>query len=73
VQIVDLLRDLQQKWGLAYVFVSHDLRVVRAMAHQVMVMREGDIIESGPTDQIFAAPKTEYTRALMQAAFGELP
>jgi microcin C transport system ATP-binding protein len=43
------------------------------MAHQVMVMREGDIIESGPTDEIFAAPKTEYTRALMQAAFGELP
>jgi microcin C transport system ATP-binding protein len=73
VQIVDLLRDLQQKWGLAYIFVSHDLRVVRAMSHQVMVMREGDIIESGPTDQIFATPQTEYTRALMQAAFGELP
>ncbi len=71
VQIVDLLRDLQRKWGLAYVFVSHDLRVVRAMSHHVMVMREGDIIESGPAAQVFAAPKTDYTRALMQAAFGE--
>jgi microcin C transport system ATP-binding protein len=71
VQIVNLLRDLQAKWGLAYIFVSHDLRVVRAMSHQVMVMREGDIIEAGPTEQIFAAPQTEYTRALMAAAFGE--
>jgi microcin C transport system ATP-binding protein len=73
VQIVDLLRDLQRKWGLAYIFVSHDLRVIRAMSHQVMVMREGDIIESGTTEAVFAAPKTEYTRALMQAAFGEVP
>jgi microcin C transport system ATP-binding protein len=72
VQIVDLLRDLQAKWGLAYIFVSHDLRVVRAMAHHVMVMREGDIIESGPAAQIFAAPQTDYTRALMQAAFGDV-
>jgi microcin C transport system ATP-binding protein len=71
VQIVDLLRALQRKWGLAYIFVSHDLRVVRAMSHQVMVMREGDIIESGTTEAVFAAPKTDYTRALMQAAFGE--
>ncbi len=71
VQIVDLLRELQRKWGLAYIFVSHDLRVVRAMSHHVMVMREGDIIESGPAAQVFAAPQTDYTRALMQAAFGE--
>lgn len=73
VQIVNLLRDLQAKWGLAYVFVSHDLRVVRAMAHQVMVMREGDIIESGPAQQIFTAPQTLYTRSLMAAAFGDTP
>jgi microcin C transport system ATP-binding protein len=71
VQIVDLLRDLQQKWGLAYIFVSHDLRVIRAMAHQVMVMQAGDIVESGPAEQIFQHPKTDYTRALMAAAFGE--
>ena len=72
VQIVDLLRDLQAKWGLAYIFVSHDLRVIRAMAHQVIVMREGDIVESNAVDQIFANPKTDYTRALMSAAFGEI-
>ncbi|MFN3605727.1 MAG: ABC transporter ATP-binding protein [Cypionkella sp.] len=71
VQITDLLRDLQAKWGLAYIFVSHDLRVVRAMSHKVIVMREGDIIESGSAEQIFSAPQTDYTRALMQAAFGD--
>ncbi len=71
VQIVDLLRELQRKWGLAYIFVSHDLRVVRAMAHRVMVMREGDIIEAGTAEQIFTAPQTDYTRALMSAAFGD--
>jgi microcin C transport system ATP-binding protein len=70
VQIVELLRDLQVKWGLAYIFISHDLRVVRALAHKVMVMKEGDVVEAGLAADIFAAPKTEYTRALMRAAFG---
>jgi len=69
VQIVDLLRDLQAKHKLAYLFISHDLRVVRALAHKVLVMRAGDIVESGPADQIFDAPETDYTRALMAAAF----
>ena len=69
VQIVDLLRALQARHGLAYLFISHDLRVVRAMAHKVVVMKQGDIIESGSTEQIFAAPQTDYTRALMRAAF----
>ncbi len=72
-QIVDLLRDLQARHGLAYLFISHDLRVVRALAHKVMVMKEGDVVESGPTSAIFAAPRTDYTRALMAAAFGALP
>jgi microcin C transport system ATP-binding protein len=71
VQIVDLLRDLQKKWGLAYIFISHDLRVVRALAHKVMVMKDGDIIEAGTGDALFAAPQTEYTRALFAAAFGK--
>ena len=71
VQIVDLLRDLQKKHGLTYLFISHDLRVVRAMAHHVMVMKSGDIVEAGPTAEIFDAPKTAYTRALMAAALGE--
>ncbi|MFD1913329.1 ABC transporter ATP-binding protein [Halodurantibacterium flavum] len=69
VQIVDLLRDLQRKYGLAYLFISHDLRVVRALAHKVIVMRAGDVVEAGEGAQIFEAPQTDYTRALMAAAF----
>ncbi len=69
VQIIDLLRRLQAKYGLAYLFISHDLRVVRALAHQVLVMKSGDIVEAGTAEQIFDAPRTEYTKALMAAAF----
>ncbi len=69
VQIVQLLRDLQQKYGLAYLFISHDLKVVRALSHKVMVMKQGDVVEAGDADAIFDAPQTEYTRALMAAAF----
>ncbi|MCO6384542.1 ABC transporter ATP-binding protein [Oceanicola sp. 502str15] len=72
VQIVDLLRDLQKKYGLAYLFISHDLRVVRALSHKVMVMRQGDVVEAGLAAEVFDAPKTEYTRTLMDAAF-DLP
>jgi len=68
VQIVDLLRDLQQKYGLAYLFISHDLKVVRALSHKVIVMRQGDVVESGTGEQIFNAPATDYTRALIAAA-----
>ncbi|WP_298839920.1 ABC transporter ATP-binding protein [uncultured Roseobacter sp.] len=68
VQIVDLLRGLQKKYGLAYIFISHDLKVVRAMSHQVMVMKRGDVIEAGPVDRIFDAPEDTYTRTLLQAA-----
>ncbi len=71
VQIVDLLRALQKKWGLAYIFISHDLRVVRAMAHQVMVMKDGDVVEAGASAAVFAAPSHSYTVALMRAAFGD--
>ena len=69
VQIVDLLRDLQRRYGLAYLFISHDLRVVRAMSHQVIVMRAGDVVEQGPSARVFGAPQSEYTRTLMAAAF----
>ena len=69
VQIVHLLRELQQKYGLAYLFISHDLKVVRALSHKVMVMKQGDVVEAGDADMIFNAPQTEYTRALMTAAF----
>ncbi len=70
VQIVSLLRDLQAKHGLAYIFISHDLRVVRALSHKVMVMRNGDVVEAGETEALFANPQTDYTKALMLAAFG---
>jgi microcin C transport system ATP-binding protein len=70
VQIVDLLRDLQRKHGLAYIFISHDLRVVRAMSHRVMVMQNGDVVEAGSTQDIFANPQNPYTRTLMAAALG---
>ncbi|MFS4437832.1 ABC transporter ATP-binding protein [Paracoccaceae bacterium GXU_MW_L88] len=69
VQIVELLRRLQQKYGLAYLFISHDLRVVRALSHKIMVMKSGDVMEAGPRDAIFDAPETDYTRQLMAAAF----
>ena len=68
VQIVDLLRDLQRRHGLAYLFISHDLKVVRAMSHKVMVMKQGDVIESGTARDLFENPQTEYTRALIAAA-----
>ena len=68
-QIVDLLRELQRKHSLAYLFISHDLKVVRAMADEVIVMRDGRVVESGPTERIFDRPQTDYTKALMAAAF----
>ncbi len=70
VQIVELLRELQRKWGLAYIFISHDLRVIRAMAHKVMVMQAGDVVESGDCGAVFTEPQSAYTKALMAAAFG---
>ncbi|TPO01561.1 ABC transporter ATP-binding protein [Mesorhizobium sp. B1-1-5] len=68
-QVVDLLRSLQAKHNLAYLFISHDLKVVRALANDVVVMRNGRIVEAGPSEQIFSSPQTDYTRALMAAAF----
>ena len=68
-QIVDLLRDLQQKYKLAYLFISHDLKVVRALADEVVVLRHGKVVERGPASQIFEAPQTPYTQALIAAAF----
>ena len=68
-QIVDLLRDLQEKHKLAYLFISHDLKVVRALADEVLVVKDGKVVEQGAAEQIFDAPREAYTQALMKAAF----
>ncbi|WP_077962976.1 ABC transporter ATP-binding protein [Ensifer adhaerens] len=68
-QVVDLLRDLQSKHDLAYLFISHDLKVVRALANEMIVMRMGKVVEQGPAERIFNAPSEDYTKALMAAAF----
>ena len=66
-QIVKLLRELQEKMGIAYLFISHDLRVVRAMAHRVLVMKDGEIVETNETESLFKAPQQEYTKKLLSA------
>lgn len=68
-QIVDLLRDLQKKYNLTYLFISHDLKVVRALSHEVIVMRQGRVVEQGAASDIFDNPQDPYTKALMAAAF----
>ncbi len=68
-QIVDLLRDLQKRRGIAYLFISHDLKVVRALASEIIVMRDGKVVESGPAVDLLANPRSAYTRALFAAAF----
>jgi microcin C transport system ATP-binding protein len=68
-QIVELLRGLQDKHGLSYLFISHDLKVVRALAHRIVVLRSGRIVEEGPAAAVLSHPREEYTRSLMAAAF----
>jgi microcin C transport system ATP-binding protein len=68
-QIVDLLRALQKRRNLTYMFISHDLRVVAALASRLVVMRHGKVVEEGPAAELFARPKSDYTRALFAAAF----
>ncbi len=68
-QVIELLRELQSKYRLSYVFISHDLAVVRALSHELLVLRAGEVVEYGPAQQIFRQPQTEYTRELLSAAF----
>ena len=72
LQILDLLKSLQQKYGLAYIFISHDLRTVRAISHHILVLQKGRVVESGAAGQIFTAPKQAYTKALLAAAMGSI-
>jgi len=67
-QVIDLLRELQQRHNLTYLFISHDLRVIRALANDVLVMKDGKVVERGTADEIFGNPQTEYTRTLLAAA-----
>jgi len=67
-QIVELLRDLQARHGLTYVFISHDLKVVRALAHDLLVMRAGKVVEQGPAERVLDHPESDYTRELVSAA-----
>jgi len=68
-QVVDLLRDLQAKYGIAYIFISHDLAVVKALSHKVLVMKQGEVIEQGDCESLFAEPKESYTKNLLEAAY----
>ena len=68
-QIVDLLRDLQKRHGLAYLFISHDLKVVRALSNYVVVLKAGKVVEEGQSEEIFRSPKAAYTKALLAASF----
>ncbi|MBN9345595.1 MAG: ATP-binding cassette domain-containing protein, partial [Devosia sp.] len=68
-QIIELLRKLQDEKGLSYLFISHDLKVVRALCHRVMVMQYGKIVEQGPVNDVLSHPKTDYTARLVRAAF----
>ena len=72
VQIIGLLRELQQRHRLAYLFISHDLKVVRAMSHRILVMRQGDVVETGRTEEVIGSPKDAYTRELLAGLVGQV-
>jgi microcin C transport system ATP-binding protein len=72
-QIVDLLRGLQAKRKLGYLFISHDLKVVRALSHRLVVMQNGKVVEEGPAEEVFARPREAYTQALLAAALNLEP
>jgi len=70
-QVLSLLEDIQQRHGLSYLFISHDLKVVRAMSHRLLVMRDGKLVEYGDTERVFMQPQSDYTRMLIDAAFDD--
>ena len=68
MQVLQLLAELQRKYGIAYLFISHDLAVIRAMAHRVLVMKDGQVVEQGSVDDVLSAPKQAYTQRLLAAS-----
>jgi microcin C transport system ATP-binding protein len=66
--VLDLLLDLQRRYGISYLFISHDLKVIRAMAHRIVVMRGGRVIETGTTEHLFTQPQDSYTQTLLRAS-----
>jgi ABC-type microcin C transport system duplicated ATPase subunit YejF len=68
-QVINLLKDLQLKYGLTYLFITHDLKIVKALCHEVIVMKSGVVVEAGPARNVFEAPQQDYTRTLLSAAF----
>jgi microcin C transport system ATP-binding protein len=73
LQVLQLLAELQQKYGIAYIFISHDLAVIRAMAHRVLVMKDGVVVESGDTSDVLSSPAHAYTQRLLAAATYNIP
>jgi microcin C transport system ATP-binding protein len=69
VQIVDLLKSLQKKHKIAYIFISHDLKVIRSMSHYIIVMKNGNIIEAGEADKVYNDPKSSYTNSLLKSIY----
>jgi len=65
-QVINLLKDLQLKYGLTYLFITHDLKIVKALCHEVIVMKSGVVVEAGPARNVFEAPQQDYTRTLLQ-------
>jgi microcin C transport system ATP-binding protein len=68
-EVINLLKDLQQRYNLSYLFISHDLKVIRSLSHRIMVMQAGRVVESGLTEQIFTNPQAVYTKTLIESAF----
>jgi microcin C transport system ATP-binding protein len=69
-QVIELLQRLQERHGLSYLFISHDLKVVKSLCHELLIMKEGKVVEAGPAERIFSDPQHEYTRELLRTAFG---
>jgi len=68
IQVIDLLKSIQHEYGLTYLFISHDLKVIRSMSDYIFVMKNGEIVESGISEEVFDKPKEEYTKKLLTAA-----